>query len=130
MRGYMDIDQVNPETRKKVLLADDHSLMRDSLKMHLKSQGDIKVVAEAADGEETIKLAREFNPDVIIMDISMPKIDGMEAMKRIKAEQPHIAILVLTVHSDTEHILKILEAGADGYLTKNIQGDKLVHAIR
>ena len=67
---------------------------------------------------------------MVIMDIPMRKIDGMEAMKRIKAEQPDTVILVLTVHSDTEHILKILEAGADGYLTKNIQGDKLVHAIR
>lgn len=113
-----------------VLLADDHPLMRDSMKMHLENDADIKVIAEANDGEEVVKLATELVPDIIVMDIAMPKLNGIEATRQIKAINPRIGILVLTVHSDSEYILKALEAGAAGYLTKNIAGEELIHAIR
>jgi two-component system, NarL family, response regulator LiaR len=116
--------------RIRVMIVDDHSLMRDSLRIHLENQSGIEIVAEAGDGEEAVKLAAEIVPDVIIMDIAMPKMNGLESTKLIKQNNPEIAILVLTVHTDTEYILKILEAGAAGYLTKNILGDQLIHALR
>lgn len=114
----------------KIMLVDDHSLMRDSLKMHFESQDDVEVIAEAGNGEEAVKLAIELTPDVIIMDIAMPKMNGLEATRQIKAINRNIVILVLTVHDDIEYILKILESGADGYLTKNLPGEKLIDAVR
>jgi len=113
-----------------VMLVDDHSLMRDSLRSHLENETDIEVIAEAANGEEAIKVATELTPNVIIMDIAMPKMNGLEATRQIKLLKPEIAVLVLTVHNDTEYILKIMEVGANGYLTKDVEGDKLAHAIR
>ena len=122
-------DQFDLNRKISVILADDHPMMRDSLRMHLESDPNIEVVAEVGDGEEAVKLAVELTPDVIVMDITMPKLNGLEATIQIKYKRPDIAVLVLTVHNDTEHILKILEAGAAGYLTKDIVGEKLVHAI-
>jgi DNA-binding NarL/FixJ family response regulator len=124
----MNITEIDQKI--KVMIVDDHPIVRDSLIMHLKKQTDIEIVAEAGDGEEAVELAGKLMPDIIIMDISMPKLNGLEATKIIKAQWPDIEILVLTVHNDTEHILKILEAGASGYLTKDILGNKLIHAIR
>ena len=113
----------------RIMIADDHPLMHDAIKMHLENQTDMQIVAQAKDGEEAVKLAGELMPDVVIMDISMPGMNGLEATRKIKDQHPGIAVLVLTVHNDTEHILKILEAGAAGYLTKTILGEKLIHAI-
>lgn len=126
----MDSTESELGQKIRVIIADDHSIVLDSLKMHLKNQSDIEIIAEAGDGEEAVQLAGTLLPDVIIMDISMPKLNGLEATKKIKAQWPDIKVLVLTVHDDTEHILKILEAGATGYLSKNILGNKLVYAIR
>jgi DNA-binding NarL/FixJ family response regulator len=126
----MDPSESELSPKIRVIIADDHSIVRDSLKMHLKNQPDIEIIAEAGDGEEAVRLAGELMPDVVIMDISMPKLNGLDATKKIKVQWPDIQVLVLTVHDDTEHILKILEAGATGYLTKNILGNKLMHAIR
>jgi two-component system, NarL family, response regulator LiaR len=116
--------------RIKVLIVDDHALMRDALKVHLDNVPDIKIIGEGCDGEEAVQLCETLHPDVVIMDIAMPKLNGLEATRRIKSTNPSTEILVLTVHSDIEHILKILEAGAVGYLTKEILGDKLPQAIR
>ena len=113
-----------------VMLVDDHSLMRDSLRAHLENQTDIEVIAEASNGEEAVNLATELKPEVVIIDIATPRMSGIEATREIKQKNPDICVLVLTVHDDSEYILKILEAGADGYLTKNIHGEKLAHAIR
>jgi two-component system, NarL family, response regulator LiaR len=126
---YADAGQTGAE-KIRVLIVDDHALMRDALKVHLDNMADIEIIGEGCDGEEAVMLCQTLNPDVVIMDIAMPKLNGFEATRRIKSEHPDINILVLTVHSDIEHILKILEAGAAGYLTKNILGEKLVHAIR
>jgi len=121
--------QKNPE-KITVLIADDHPLMRQALRNVLDKQPDFNIVAEACDGAEAIRLATELQPDVVIMDISMPKINGLEATLQIKAKCPEVAVLVLTVHDDIEHILGILDAGAAGYLTKSVFGDDIVHAIR
>jgi NarL family two-component system response regulator LiaR len=114
----------------RIMLADDHPLLRQALKNVLEKQRDFEVIAEASDGEEAVKLATELTPDIVIMDISMPKLNGLAATRQIKASCPMIAVLVLTVHSDSEHILGILQAGAGGYLTKSVFGDEVIHAVR
>jgi NarL family two-component system response regulator LiaR len=116
--------------KTRIILADDHPLLRQALKDVLEKQLDFEVVAEASDGEEAVKLAIEMIPDVVIMDISMPNLNGLEATKQIKASHPSIAVLVLTVYSDSEHILSILQVGAGGYLTKSVYGDEVIHAVR
>ena len=113
-----------------IMLADDHPLLRQALADILNRQADFEIIAEAGDGEEAVKLATELVPDVVIMDISMPKLNGLEATRQIKAKCPNVAILVLTVHSDSEHILGILEAGAAGYLTKSVFGEEVINAVR
>ncbi len=112
------------------MLADDHPLIRRAVRDVLEEVEDFKIVAEASDGEEAVKLAMELNPDVVLMDISMPGLNGLEATREILSKSPQIKVLVLTVHTETEHILGILEAGAAGYLTKKVFGPEIIHAIR
>lgn len=114
----------------RILLADDHPVVRQSLRNELEKQSDLKIVAEAADGAQAVKLAAELAPDVVLMDIGMPVLNGLEATRQIKANSPQVTVLVLTVYDDTEHIMGILKAGADGYLTKNILVRDIVQAIR
>ncbi len=114
----------------RILIADDHPLIRQSLKLILKSQADFKLVGEACDGEEAVNLALKLQPDVVLIDITMPKLNGLEATQRIKAQCPGIKILVLTVHNDNEHIVGLLEAGAAGYLTKDVFAEEVLPAIR
>jgi len=114
----------------RILLADDHQLICIALRKIFDECPDMEVVAEANDGEQAVKLAEDLKPDVIIMDISMPKLNGLEATKIIKSSNSDVLILVLTVHSDEEHILGIFDAGADGYLTKNGLGIGIVHSVR
>lgn len=124
-------NSVSTETKKTtIILADDHPLLRRALRSVLEEQSDFEVTAEASDGEETVELCKMLVPDVVIMDISMPTLNGLEATRQIKAKNPEIIVLVLTVHDDNQHILGILEAGANGYLTKNVFGEEVVHAIR
>ena len=129
-----EIPESSPERHQpqktRVILADDHPLLRQALRDVLEKQPDFEVIAEACDGEEAVRLATELVPDVVIMDISMPNLSGLEATKQIKAQCPATAVLVLTVHSDSEHILSILQAGAGGYLTKSVYGDEVIHAVR
>ena len=114
----------------KILIADDHALVRDGTRQILEHERDMEVVAEAGDGEEAVELATRFKPDVAIIDISMPKLDGIEATKQIKALCPSIAVLILTAYDDEQFIFSLLEAGAAGYLLKSIRGHELVQAIR
>jgi NarL family two-component system response regulator LiaR len=120
----------NSTARIRILIADDHPLLRQALKNVLEKQPDFEVVAEAVDGEEAVKIAGELKPDIVIMDISMPRLNGLEATKLIKMKYPEISVLVLTIHNDNEHILNILQAGAGGYLIKSVYGDEVIHAIR
>ncbi len=114
----------------RVLIADDHVIVREGLRAILEAQPDIEVVGEASDGEEAVELATKLCPDVMIMDISMPKLNGLEATRQIKAKVPSVAVLVLTVHSDSEHILGILHAGASGYLIKSVYGEEVIRSVR
>lgn len=120
------------EIRDKLtlLIADDHPLVREALRQALDSEEDMEVVAEAADGEEAVRLASEFKPDVAVMDIVMPKLNGIEATRRIKEIAPDIAILILTAYDDDEYVLGLLDAGAAGYLLKSARGRDLAGAIR
>jgi NarL family two-component system response regulator LiaR len=113
-----------------IMLADDHPLLRQALRNVLERQPDFKIIAEASDGEEAVRLALERDPNVVIMDINMPRLNGLEAIRQIRAQKPAITVLVLTVHDDSEHVLGVLEAGAAGYLTKSVFGTEVVHAIR
>ncbi len=114
----------------KVLIADDHALIRQFLRSVLEQEEDITVIGEATDGEETLSLVRSLDVNIVIIDIAMPKFNGIEATRIIKKEFPDIHILVLTIYDDSEHILSILEAGASGYLTKNIIGETIPRTIR
>jgi len=119
-----------PKKETTILIADDHPLVRQALVTLLGSQPAFKVVGEAGDGEEAIQLAGQLRPDIIIMDITMPRINGLAATRQIKSRFPDMKVLALTVHSDSEHILGIFEAGASGYLTKSVFGNEVVTAIR
>jgi DNA-binding NarL/FixJ family response regulator len=122
---------MNISTREiRLVLADDHAVVRSGTRELLEQQPDLRIVGEAADGEEAIRLAQELQPDVLIMDVRMPRISGVEATRRIKAEHPHIRVLVLTAHDDDEYVFALLQAGANGYLLKTAEIDELVRAIR
>lgn len=127
-----NIAPVERENEKviKILLADDHPVVRRALKNDIEKEADFSVLGEASDGEEAIRLTAELTPDVIIMDIGMPKLNGIEATRQIKSDYPDIIVLVLTIYDDIEHILGILESGADGYLTKNILVEDIIKSIR
>jgi DNA-binding NarL/FixJ family response regulator len=104
--------------------------LRQSIRNTLERQPLFSVVGEAADGEEAVQLADELEPDLVVIDIGMPKMDGLEATRQIKASHPNTAILVLTVHSDDRCVMEILKAGAAGYLTKSVYGEELILAIQ
>lgn len=114
----------------KILIADDHTVVREGTRQILEQEADIKVVAEAGDGEEAVRLAGNYKPDVAIIDIAMPKLDGIEATKQIKALYPNIAILILTAYDDDQFVFSFLEAGAAGYLLKSVRGRELIDAVR
>lgn len=113
-----------------VLLVDDHAVVRMGFKMLLESASDIKVVAEAESGEQGVKLYMEHHPDVVVMDITMPGIGGLEAIERIMAKESNAKILVLSAHEDSVHPKRVLNAGAMGYLTKRSAAEELIKAIR
>ncbi len=114
----------------RVLIADDHHVVRRGLLFFLKTQKDIEVVGEAKNGHEAVSLAESIQPDIILMDLVMPELDGIQATKRIKARFPKIEILMLTSFSDRDHVVPAMEAGAAGYQLKDIEPDELVLSIR
>ena len=112
-----------------VLVADDQALIRDGLRLILESQADIDVVGEAADGDEAVRAATRLSPDVVLMDIRMPGVDGPTATARIVAEHPGVAVLVLTTYADDDSITTALRAGARGYLTKDAGAEQIRSAV-
>jgi DNA-binding NarL/FixJ family response regulator len=114
----------------RILIADDHDIVRDGLKMIIESQGDLRVVGTACDGHDVIRRAEELHPDIILMDISMPELNGIEASRLIKVRYPGIRIIILSMHYTSEHVFRAMYAGAQGYLLKESAGSEVVAALR
>jgi len=119
-----------PTERLRVLLADDHHLFREGLRQLLESTGDVDVIAEAANGEEAIRLARELNPRVILMDINMPMVDGIRATEAITRSCPDTNVIVLTMFWEDDYAIQAVRAGAKGYLLKNARSEDVLRAVR
>jgi DNA-binding NarL/FixJ family response regulator len=113
-----------------ILIADDHALVRDGLKMILEAESDLRVVGAAADGREAVALARQHRPDVAVLDISMPHLDGIEAARAIVADNPRTRVVMVSMHDSAEHVHRALTAGATGYLLKDSAGAEVVTAVR
>jgi DNA-binding NarL/FixJ family response regulator len=113
-----------------VLLADDHAIVRDGLKTLLEAQADLRVVGEAANGRDAVAAAAQLKPDVVVMDISMPDMNGIEAARRVRSAHEQTRVVMLSMHGNAEHVYRALEAGATGYLLKESAGSELVAAIR
>lgn len=114
----------------KVILADDHELFRDGFAVMLKKQPDIELIAEAENGERLLHLTHELQPEVVVTDIKMPKVDGIEVMKRMKKEFPHIGVIALTNYNEESLLVEMLEAGAKGFLLKSANKEEIVDAIK
>jgi DNA-binding NarL/FixJ family response regulator len=114
----------------KVLLVDDHAMMRDGIRAILNLHDDIDMVGEASEGQEAIEKTRELSPDVVIMDVAMPDMDGIEATRRIRKESPNVKVIMLTQYNNKEYVLSAIKAGAAGYVPKRALGSELVSAVR
>ena len=114
----------------KVLLADDHSIVREGLRRIIEESEDIEVIAEADDGRIAIQLAQEKQPDIAVVDISMPGLDGLEVVSQLKVYRPELPIIILTMHEEEQYVVRAIEAGAMGYVTKRSAPEQLVKAIR
>ncbi|MFO8010027.1 MAG: response regulator transcription factor [Dehalococcoidia bacterium] len=117
-------------TKIKVIIADDHKVVREGTRELLQKEKDLEVVGEAGDGAEAVDLVKRQKPDVVIMDIAMPGVNGIEATKQIKAFNPRVAVLILTGYEYDQYVFALLEAGAAGYLLKDVRGQELIAAIR
>ncbi len=113
----------------RVLITDDHAVVRAGLRMLLSAAPDLEIIGEAGDGAESLRMARDLSPDVVLMDISMPDMNGIEATRRIKALCPGVAVLALTMHEDDQYFFEMLAAGASGYVPKRAAPNDLIAAI-
>ena len=114
----------------RILLADDHTLVRESLVSLLQAGGDVQVVAQAADGLETVQKAIASLPDIVVTDIAMPRLNGIEVVRRLREAVPQVRVLVLTMHQEDEYVLQAVRAGASGYLVKDSAASELLAAVR
>ena len=125
--------ELEPGTRgtpARVLIADDHELVRDGFRHMLSYEEDLEVVGEAANGREAVKLCQRLNPDLVLMDVRMPEMDGLEATRAIKAEQPSVSVLVVTTYENPDYLLEAIKAGAAGYILKDATNRQLTDAMR
>ena len=116
--------------RIRIIIADDHIVLREGTRELLQKEEDLDVIGEAGDGEEAVRLGRELKPDVAIVDINMPRLNGIEAIKQINAISPKTAVLVLTAYDYEQYVFALLEAGAAGYLLKDVPGQEVIEAVR
>jgi len=113
----------------RLVLADDHDLLRKGLRSVLAGEPDLEVVGEASSGREAVELCRRLQPDLVLMDVRMPEMDGLAATRAIKRDHPHICVLMVTMHENADYLLEALDAGAAGYVLKDATGDRLVNAV-
>src|ERR687898_3503625 len=114
----------------RILIADDHALVREGLRTMLSGEAGIEVIAEAHDGREALSLCRELMPDLVLMDVRMPNMDGLEATKHIKAEMPKTSVMMVTMHENLDYLFEAVKAGAAGYVLKDASGERLLGAVR
>jgi NarL family two-component system response regulator LiaR len=114
----------------RIIIADDHAIVREGTRIMLEREEDMEVIGEARDGEEAVRLIEKLKPDVAIVDISMPKLSGIEVTKQVKSKLPSTAILILTAYQNDEYVFALLEAGAAGYLLKDVPSSEIVEAVR
>jgi NarL family two-component system response regulator YdfI len=114
----------------KILIADDHLIIRQGLRLILETENDFELIGEASDGNEAVSLCKKLKPDVVLMDLRMPNMDGLSAIEKLRAEQPHIAVVILTTFNEDDLMLRGLQAGARGYLLKDTDRNTLFDTIR
>lgn len=123
-------EKISDEGRIRVLIADDHAIVREGLRYILEANADIQVVGEAANGRQAVAEAKKVKPRIVVMDIAMPELNGIEATRQLLEELPSVRIIVLSMHYSTEHIFQALQAGAKGFLIKESAGKELIRAVR
>jgi len=126
-------DERSPEKRStpaRLVIVDDHHLLRRGFRSLLASEPDLEVVGEASDGREAIELCQRLRPEFVLMDVRMPRMDGLAATREIKREHPNIVVLIMTMHENTDYLLEALDAGAAGYVLKDTPADRLISAVR
>src|SRR3954453_5318719 len=116
--------------RTRILLVDDHAVVRQGFKMILDAQSDMEIVGEAGNGREAVELAEQLKPDVVVMDVAMPELNGIEATRRLASSLPHTRVVALSMHKDSVYVREILRAGARGYLLKDSPAGALVPPVR
>ena len=114
----------------RILIADDHALVREGLRTMLSGEDGIEVIAEANDGQQALDVCRELKPDLVLMDVRMPVMDGLEATKKIKAEMPQTSVMMVTMHENPDYLFEAVKAGAAGYVLKDASGERLLGAVR
>ena len=123
-------ERATPEKPARLLIADDHDLVREGLRTMLSGEDDIEVVAEAKNGQEALSSCREHRPDLVLMDVRMPVMDGLESTRRIKEEMPQVSVVMVTMHENPDYLFEAVKAGAAGYVLKDASGERLLGAVR
>lgn len=123
-------EKIFEEGKIRVMIADDHAIVREGLRFILEANPDIQVVGEASDGLQAVKEAKKIKPQIVIMDIAMPELNGIEATRKLLKEQPSLGVIILSMHHSTEHIFQALQAGAKGFVIKEVAGNEVIHAVR
>ena len=122
--------EADESTPARILIADDHALVREGLRTMLSGEDGIEVIAEANDGQQALDVCRELGPDLVLMDVRMPVMDGLEATRKIKQEMPKTSVMMVTMHENPDYLFEAVKAGAAGYVLKDASGERLLSAVR
>src|SRR3712207_5197058 len=129
-KGMGNGEGVAPPKVARILIADDHALVREGLRTMLSGEDGIEVIAAANDGQQALNICRELRPDLVLMDVRMPVMDGLEATRKIKAEMPKTSVMMVTMHENPDYLFEAVKAGAAGYVLKGASGERLLGAVR